>query len=278
MLRFRRDRVFLGITQDGLSYVRFSGAFSNTLIDHGTHPLQGKDARPEIPDAVGALIAAANLRGTEVYITLADRLVRHFVCERPAGTRSAREITLAARLRFEEVFSTSATDWEVQVDLRPLATRLLACAIPKPLLNGLILHCANADLKLRSIRPLSLSEIDRSMPTFGQEHAVFAVASLHSLWFARSHGRNWQSAQTHSISGNISATLTKLLQQERLRMPEGGTPPVVRISGCIADAALRRQLEEQAVHLSGAAEWPGQDREWTSRYRIALSPVWPPCA
>lgn len=278
MLRFRRNQVFLGVTPEALSHVRFSGVLSPSIVDQGTQPLLGKDAHTEAAAAFATLADNADWQGTEVHLTLADRLVRHFVFERPSGARSRQEIELAARLRFEDLFCTSSSEWEVRLALRPFATHLLACAVPSPMLSELHRHCARANMQLRSIRPYSYTEAGRVGELRRTAHWMLAVVGSNSIWLARGHGRNWQSVLNHPVGDSLPESLSRLLQQERLRMSGDGSPPIVWGAGALADPEVRRQLEEQSICLSGAPEWPGKGLEWTERYRIALSPVWPSCA
>lgn len=277
MLRFRRDRVFLGVMPDGLSHVRFSGVFSDSIADHGVRPLAGKDPAGEIPAALETLIAESGMRGTELRITLADTLVRQFVCERPTGVRSLREIALAAGVRFEEIFGAPRADWELRLDMRPRISSQLACALPKSLLDGVVGACARSAIRLASIRPFSVSETARLMPLPARKPTIAVVVGPGSVWLGRVQRGAWQSARSHPLGGELAAVLPGLLQQERLRTPADGDEPAVGAVGCLSDMVVRRHLEAQSIRVDGAPEWPGRDRSWSDSYRVALSPVWPSC-
>lgn len=277
MLRFRRDRAFVGIASDALSYVRLAGGRSRSIVDHGTRPLVGQNA-VTVAAALESLIATADLRGTDLSVTLADRLVRHFVVERPNGARSRQEIELAARLRFADIFSLPTDEWVLQIALQPLATRLLACAAPRQLLTELSRQGARAKVRLRSIRAFAHTEADRIRAPQQDSSRILVIVAPDSIWLARAQGRDWHSAFTHPVKDGVPATLPRLLQQEHLKMPDDAPPPAIWAGGAVTDPALRQQLKEQSIQLSGAPAWPGKDQAWCEHYRLALSPIWPSCA
>lgn len=280
MLRFRRDRLYLGVEPDRLTLVRLSGASSNRVVASATLPFEGGASELTLVDALRQELRAPQWQKAESHIVLADRLVRYFVAERPPGARNIEEVQLAAGLRFEDIFGVPADEWEIRLDMPALATNQLGCAIRKSFIADLLTACADAKSPVISIAPFAVAEFNRSHAQVGRKDGWFAVLGNRSLWVGRKQGRDWLSVHQHALGDDVSAEFSKLMAQESLRaaLPPQTIPPTVWLCGLLGDQGTRERLASNPAILFGAPVWIGETGQWSKTYRLALSPAWPACA
>jgi hypothetical protein len=284
VLRFRRDHLYIGVEPERLTLVRLSSlwpALSSTRVIAS----QSIDIAPQASESARVdnlrhALGDSRWHDAQAHIVLDDRLVRYFVAERPSGARSMEEIRLAARLRFEDIFGVEPDAWTIRLDAPPLATRQLGCALRTTFVDELIAACAAADSPAVSITPYAVSEFNRAQSTIGRQDGWFAVLGKCSVWVARKKGDEWLSTYQHVPASDPATAFPQLMAQEFLRASaeSAETSPMVWISGALGSVETQRQLAEQPARLFGAATWPGQSDDWSSAFRLALSPMWPACA
>lgn len=286
MLRFRRDRLYVGIEPDRLSLVRLTRPFMESatpaVVDSTSFMFDDTAGEPPFVDALRHELRAPRWHNTDVCITLADRLVCYFIAERPSGARTVAEVRLAALLRFEDVFGGSAEEWKIQIDMPPFASRQLGCAVRKSMLSDLLAACADAGSPVVSLQPFAISEHNRWQSTVGRKNGWRVVAGTRSLWVAHKHANQWLSANQYAIQEDLAKALPMLLAQESLRAEamaaSSSAPEPVWLSGRIPGSAGLQRMASCTVKLLGSVDWPSQSAEWSIQNRIALSPVWPTCA
>lgn len=280
MLRFRRDRLYLGVEPDRLTLVRLSGASSNRVVSSATLLFEGGTSESTLVEALRQELRAPQWQKAESHIVLADRLVRYFVAERPPGARNIEEVQLAAGLRFEDIFGVPADEWKIRLDMPAWATNQLGCAIRKSFVADLVTACADAKSPAVSISPFAVAEFNRSHTRIGNKDGWFAALGNDSLWVGRKQGRDWLSVHQHALGDDIPAEFSRVMAQEYLRaaLPAQTTAPTVWIAGLLGDPATRERLTASPATLLGAPDWIGETVQWSKAYRFALSPAWPACA
>lgn len=280
MLRFRRDRLYLGVEPDRLTLVRLSGESSNRVVTSAMLPFEGGANESTLVEALRQELRAPQWQKAESHIVLADRLVRYFVAERPPGARNIEEVQLAAGLRFEDIFGVPADEWEIRLDMPALATNQLGCAIRKSFIADLATACADAKSPAVSISPFAVTEFNRSHARGGSKDGWFTVLGNRTLWVGRKQGRDWLNVHQHALGDDVSAEFSRLMAQEYLRaaLPAQTTTPTVCLSGLLGDPATREQLASNPAILLGAPDWIGETVQWSKEFRFALSPAWPACA
>jgi len=283
VLRFRRDRLHIGLEPDRLTLVRLSGALSgfassrvvsSTIVD-----VEENTRESACCEALRQELRAPRWQGAESHIVLADRVVRYFVAERPPGARNVEEVRLAAGLRFEDIFGVPAADWAIQLDMPALATSQLGCALKKSFVTDLAAACAEAKSPVASIQPFAVSEFNRWHSLIGGKDGWFAAPGRGSLWVGQKKGNDWLSAHQFVLTEDLVGEFSRFMAQEYLRAssPSPEASPTVWLSGLLGDLATRQRLASSPARLLGALCWSGQSEAWSTSYRLALSPVWPAC-
>lgn len=132
MLRFRRDRLYVGIERDRLSLVRVAStrliASQPTVIHTHCVSLDGGMDDGSRHSIIQQEISASPWRRALVHVVLGEKLANYFVAAQPIGARNLSEVQQAANLRFEELFGGNAPDWEIRLEQSVLATNQLGCA------------------------------------------------------------------------------------------------------------------------------------------------------
>ena len=288
MLRFRRDRLMIGIEPDRLSLVRlkmpFVGISIPRIIDSKSIDLDENAGNSGLLDALKSELSDSRWQNTEAHIVLSDRLVRYFIAERPDGARNADEVLMAARLRFEDVFAEDSDTWCICLDMPPFASLQFGCALQKSFVTGLIGTCTNFRIGLLSLAPFAAVEYNRWRTALDGKEGWFAVFGSRSVWIGRQSCDGWASTNQYALPENITDAFSRLLAREFLRATANSISTmsadssVVWMAGDLTRAALRQQLLSPTRRMFGMTVWPGQGAEWSAKHRIALSPIWPACA
>jgi hypothetical protein len=230
------------------------------------------NSRPAQTGVLFETIAATRGSARDIRIVLADPLVRYFVTETPQGLRSQAELQGAIAAQFEEQFGLSPADWEIQADLAPGCTSYLACAMPRPMLESLRSGCHAARLRLRSLAPFAISEMNRWHGRLPKRDFWFVAAGQGTLTLGFRNSRGWRSLRSHIAQGKAEAQLPTLLERESLRMGVAGPAPL-HCSGLISQP-VESAVSDAFIRV-GAGLWPGQREAWSREHRLALSGVWP---
>lgn len=278
MLRFPSDRLYVGIESERIAFVRMSGMVRDKIVDHHAIDLGPGKAAADLVVAIKAELSSPRWRRTAAHLTLADNLLRYFVAERPRGVRSATEISAAAQLRFEDLYGEAATSWTIRVDARPFSHLQLACALSNDLQNGLVRAFSESRIPLRTLRPFSLVELDNFSGRRPRGLGQFATINRHGLLIACVRDRDWLEVQWQPMRSDSAAEVRRILNQARLRngMEVGNSVPT-EIYGMLENPALCSALQAYPARLFPEPNWPDQSEDWSSVYRIALSPRWPRC-
>lgn len=279
MLRFQRDRLYIGLEPQRLSLVRLTGTWRPSVVSAGSFESSAGVSPCFAPEVLQRELASDNWRGTRAQIVLADSMVRYFIAPLPLGARNLREIRLTAQMRFEAIFGDDANEWQVEIAPTPFATHHLACAIRMDVIESIKQACKEARISLNSIAPFGIHEFNRNHRRIGHRSGWIAVIGPRTLWTAFKHGRNWQATHVHHLRSNTVAELPSLLAREALR---AGMSDVLEkrlwVSGNLHHDTQEPWLSDPATCRLDAATWPGQSNEWGQSFRLALSPVWPACA
>ena len=285
MLRFRPDRLFIGLSPDHLSWVRLapqrltSSSSLPVIIDSNIVSLN----RPS-EDSTGETTCLQVLRQeleplsgqrTDAHIIVSDRLTRAFIAERPAGARNVGEIKGVAQYAFEEIFGTSASEWEIRIDMPPTASRQLGCALRKTLVSEILSICDEAQTSVRSIQPFSVSEFNRWHDRLSSQDGWFAVFEEHSMWVAYFEKANWMSVNHYTAWKDIAEEFPQWMEEEFLRAPVLDPIRPVWLTGILPKISQPSGSALNPMQVLGAPLWPGQSAAWSASHRLALSPLWP---
>lgn len=279
MLRFQRDRLYVGLEPRRLTLVRRSGAWRPAVDAIESVATSAGENYCSVQELLQHELLAKRWQGTRAQVVLADSMVRYFIAPVPNGARNRQEIHQAARLRFEEIFGDDTKDWQVEIAPTPFASHHLGCAVRTDLIQWITRTCKDAGISLTGIVPFSIQEFNRHHQRIGRRSGWFAVVGPQTLWTALKSGNNWLAAHVHHLQENTVEELPSLLARETLRIGRGDArEKPFWVSGHRLDQCSAPWLKDRAVQRLGAPAWPGQNAEWSNNFRLALSSVWPACA
>ncbi len=239
-----------------------------------TQPLASADIHLTAPPdrkTLSALLQGAMPQSTSVRgltVTLSDRLVRYLVLRRPDGLRSLAELRELAAQQLCERFELEAADWVFRVDASPRGTHDTVCAVPGALLQSLRDAAADTGLRLCSVQPHLVTELARHGRGLrngwmvAMEHNGFAFAYL-----AGKQPRDIRVVRSTEPFKDLPIALRR--ESIACGLPEDTH---VRVTGLApADCSTL----PAAFPTVGTERWPGEGPTWSTRYRLALAPIWP---
>jgi hypothetical protein len=205
-----------------------------------------------------------SVRGAAVEVVVSDRFARYFPFQRLPGVRTVEELGTTVMAVFEERFGQQFADWELRFDIGPLSPRGFACALPRPLVEGVRELVAGLGGKRVSITTFYCASINAYADAIPAVAWVAAHADRQTT-LGRCEDGVWHSVR--ALEGDDPVALDELIERERLRgvYPDGDTPAYAM--GVWPQAG-------QGVQRLGADHWPGQGASFSSDYRVALAGVW----
>lgn len=280
MLRFRRDRLFVGIDTEAINFVRIGGLLPTQPVDHFTLSLDASKGDDGIFEVLSSALCSSRCSGTTATVTLADQYFRYFIAERPEGTRNAQELEMAASLRFEDLYGSPAEEWIVRLDVQPFARSLLACAFRKALFDKLRCAFEAAGIPLTSLLPFAVSELNNIPRANATKDAHLIVVNTSGIWYGMRLEGHWRRTFWNAFHDSTAGAIRKIITQESMRAGDSklsDSLPII-VSGRMCNATIRDAITELPARINVAESWAAQSHEWSETYRLALSRMWPRCA
>lgn len=276
MFPFLRDRLHISIEPNRIAIVRLAGIFRAAVTEADEYQFQLDPNDPSaLEGAIAEALGADRWKRTHAHLVLDDRLVRYFISERAGGAKNTGELEQAARAQFEEIFGDDATDWDFRVNLVPFADSYLACACNRRLLASINNAFATADIPLSTIQPFAIAEFNRRQSKNEAGSSWVAVANGQTIWLARFLNGIPTAVRMHSLKGKLDSDLPILLEREQLRHDDPNVDTLLRLLGTHGLDAGTNRWSGLTVTTLGTPLWPGTNKVWSNKYRLALSPVWP---
>jgi hypothetical protein len=263
---FRPSRVYASIEPDQIAIVRMADRHTRETQDERIFEADFAGDRPlDAFSLVVAVLHESHWRDTHRHIVLSDRLVRYLVIDRPEGLRSIAELDLAVQTHFEQAYDATAADWTIALHALPFAQRFVACAVPRYLLDA-AQATFSAEGVCASIQPFLICEMNRRTAQLPQ-HCWYAAAARDCVALSQIVAGQCHRIRVLPISSD--SDIADLIEQEQLLSDfDTGAAPVL-LSGVVeeeVDAAQLTRVDQ--------ARWLSKGRDWSSRYRLALSEVW----
>lgn len=225
MSRFRRDEVLIFLESGGAALAR---------LRHRERADLSSTRQIDIELPAGTLAAGLHLlqdvlsepawQGTRREVIVSDRLVHYLVLERPQGLRSAAELQIAIEGRFEQMYEIVPSEWIVRYDRRAFARNLVACAMPRDLVEALESTVAKSGI-CSGIRPLLLFTLNRHAASLPNDcwYALAGRAQVAIAWIRAGTCRRIRVLPLEAPTANLVA---ELLERERIMAgeAEGNTP------------------------------------------------------
>lgn len=276
MFPFPRDRLHVSIEPNRIAIVRLAGIFRPSVTEAGEYPFQLDPNNPSVLEtALTEALSTDRWKKTRAHLVLDDRLVRYFISERAEGAKNPDELEQAARAQFEEIFGDDATDWDFRINLVPFADSYLACACNRQLLVSVNKAFASASITLATIQPFAIAEFNQRQSKLEAGSSWVAVANGCTIWLARFFNGVPTAVRTHSLQGELDSDLPVLLERERLRHDDLSVDTPLCLLGAHGLDSGSNLWSGLTVKTHGKPLWPGTNKAWSDKYRLALSPVWP---
>ena len=280
MSRCLRDRLYIGVAPEKLSLVRLDGLRTRQVLDCQTYSLGEGDVIAGAMTRLFDELALPRWRRTRVCIIVSDLLARYFISPIPLGARLVNDLEAAARLRFEDIYGDDPERWKILIDASPWTSNHMGCAIPKALVEGLHKACSNSALSVDAIQPFGIAEYNRHHAAMRFRSGWFVAVGAASVWIALKSQAGWAYVQTKRLGKDRLTSLPSWLNQSQLRM-NGKSTNAATVLGMTGfdglESDLPREMPADVCWLD-TRQWPDQDSQWSTDYRLALSPVWPRCA
>ncbi|MBS4095248.1 MAG: hypothetical protein KGZ83_00245 [Sulfuricella sp.] len=277
MSRFASERIHLSVENDRIALVKISGRLHPRIEAEDTLAIPTEPNTPEIGlEALGRLLAGKPWQRADVHVVLSDLLVRYFVVDITPGLQNLNELQQLVAARFEDTYGLVAEDWEINADLNPLTSRLLACAIDRRLITGLRQIIGKPDYRLVSVQPFLVREFNHWRRQIGKTTTWFAAVERNSLSLALIDRGNLQTLRTHQGIDNLYATLPQLMARDQMLFGTSESALHLSVAG-IGVSPSPNEIPHQrnsAIISLGMELWPGRTKNWSQNYRLALSGVW----
>lgn len=267
MSRFRPDRAFISVERHGIALVMLPEGASEPAAERVIDVVPGGEALADALDTLATVLSEKPWRDTERHVVLSDRFARYAVLDRPAQTRSLKELRLAVEARFEETFDVPSSAWRLALHVRPFAEQLVACGLPVSLVQSVERACSTTG-RCVSLSPFLVCELNRCARRLPGA-CWFAAGSRDCVSVARISSAECARIRVLPVQAATTDCVTGLLERERVLLGDAPDEAPCYFSGVLA----------------GDEDIPGASRldrprfgslpaEWTPLYRVALAEVW----
>ena len=268
MSLWRPETLHVGISATALTSVRLVRGAS---VGASAIPISGGKVAVALTQA---LQAAPDARS--VAIVIDDPLGHLFVIKRPQGLRGLTEFDALAAARFTTLFGQSAEAWQLIADPHLAGGVHLVCSLPKVLLTQIRAAARAEGVSVASITLNFVATVNRQLQ---HRHAalngdgLFANVGGASTTIAQRVDGAWADVRVIANPSRLSTTsLEALLGRERLALGQV-KQGIDWACGLRTDSAAEAP-ERPSFRWLDQAQWPGQTREWSHQYRLALAGAW----
>lgn len=230
-------RLVVALHADRAVWALHAGWLRGELGARGTEAV----AEPGTAGVLAALaksIAAANARGAGLAVLLSGEFARMLLVPWPAAVTENDEGEALARHYFKRVFGGDAESWAICFDAASDAGQRLACAIERPLLEGVLAAAKTSGMKLVSVQPLFGAVFNLWHGEFGGERSLFVAAEPGRWYSAEVERGEWAAVRYGRLEANTPEALAAVIERERalaggdgvgvrLFAPEIGAPAAV---------------------------------------------------
>lgn len=211
MSLWRRNRVFAGLESNRATLVLRRGGV--TMHQESATVASGQEN--SLVQALGALLTNTPLGAGRLDVVVSDTYARYLVFDTMSGLRGVSELRMMVAALFEERFGERAQDWQLVLDVPPGADGGVACALPRPLLDGCVRVAGAVGIKNVMIQPFFAAATRSDDRHVGERAWVAARADGQVTLGNFSQGR-WRNLRT--IAATVDDAPELLVARERLRL------------------------------------------------------------
>ncbi len=270
MSLWRPETLHLGISAGTVTGVRLRhGQYvAATAIAVSSGTLEG---------ALAEIFGQAARTARSAQVVIDDALGQLFVVKRPRGLRGLAEFDAVVAARFATLTGQSPEAWQLIADPQIAGETHLACALPRLLLTQ-IRHAARASrVRLSCMNLNFVANVNLQLRSQGAAlngDGLFASVGRTTITIAQRLGGNWSDVRVaHLAEQAPMSALEALLAHERLAL--GQVKQRLDLACGMRPAASGEEQETLSFRWLDQPQWPGQAREWSRQFRLALAGVWP---
>ena len=224
MLRFRSERISIGLCHDSIGGIRQKNEVSENLpvirYDQavvGTHSTASADALEKWLDA-------QELKGQHASVVLSNHFVRYALIPWSDTLLSVQEEDILFRTKFEELYG-DMDDWQVLANAPEYGKARIVCAVHQVLIHRINEIWKTKGIKGGSIVPYFVACWNRWQRSFHQRGGMIAVAEMQSVVIGCFGKNGWSSLRSISVSPT-STNLSDIVFREGLLQRHSSPIPV----------------------------------------------------
>jgi len=176
-------------------------------------PVEGQSWRPAI-EVLRDGLAHPNIEAADATVVLSNHFVRYLLLPWNPDLVTTQEELAFARTRFLQVFGEAAQNWVLKLSPANPGAPSVACAIERPLLEGVTALMAGSPLRLRSLQP-ALMVICNERNRMPAGEAWIAIAETGRLLIGALRAGEWVSLRSRPLNAHAVA-LAEVIEQEAL--------------------------------------------------------------
>jgi hypothetical protein len=212
-----RDRIGISLAPGQVGLVRFSRGLKPELAQSEVA------AEAEAEDASGGtairllakLLAGEGMSRADVSMTLSNHFVRYAVLPW-SEVVSDEDWQALAQHQFRTIYGDAALEWATTVAWQGAERPVVACAMPKALLDRIDATVRAAGSRLRSVSPYFVAAFNFCRGRLPEDAFCFGVVEAGRFTFGGIEQGTWSSMASRRVSGDTAPRLAQMLEQEVL--------------------------------------------------------------
>lgn len=211
-----RDRIGVSLAPGRVALLRFSRGWQPQLAQSEVAEAEGDDASGSTAiRLLAALLTAEGMSRGDVSITVSSHYVRYAVLPW-SDVVSDEDWQALAQHQFRTVYGDGALDWATAIAWQGPERPVVACAMPKALLDMVHATVRGAGMRLRSVSPYFVAAFNFCRRRLPDDAFWFGVLESGRFTFGGVDKGMWASMASRRLGSGSTLRLTETLEQEVL--------------------------------------------------------------
>lgn len=190
-----------------------------------------------------SLLAQLPVTAAQIKCVLSNRLARFSMLPWSSAMLTSRSAERYAHDHMSASFGDAASNVAVRLESAPYGTPRLACAVPRPLLEGLGEAIKETGSTLSSLKPLLVAAVDRSAAKISSRATVVGTLEHGVFHYALAKDARWVQVSSESLSGDGTNDLRVAVRRIEIRNPWLNVCEPMMLLDANADGRSARVLE-----------------------------------
>lgn len=211
-----RNRLYVGLSPHQVSLLGFGRGLRPQLEIHEqilVTPTANKAPWQAALDALSSYLASSDGEAWDLHLVLSNHFAHFALIPSNKRIASAAERQTLAAIVFEERYGAISRDWEIRVSPGRRGQAILACGLPRLLLDGLKVTCCKNG-RIAALRPILMNSFNRIRHHVDQGTACLAVTEQGRITLVRIRDGRWQSVTSRAVTMGDDTALDKLLAED----------------------------------------------------------------